>query len=98
MQIRRTNTEPLKNGIRRYLDSIGATQKIKEIKLKNSWLEIMPTNIIQATEGTYIKNSKLHVKLSNSIVKHEILMRKTSIIEKLNKQANENIINDIIIL
>ena len=98
MQIIRSKTEPLSNGIRRYLDSIGAAQKIKGIKLKNSWYELMSSEIVKNTESMYIEKSVLHIKFNNSVVKHEILMNKSKFTQRLNNNAKEKIISDIKVL
>ena len=96
--MRRNNTEPLREVIQRYLHAIGAKQKIKEIQLKNSWDRLMGTNISEQTEYIFIKRGIFHVKLSSPIVKHELLMMKSVIIQRLNNIAKETIINDIVFL
>jgi len=96
--MKRNNTEPLKNVIQRYLHAIGAKQKIKEIQLKNSWDKIMGVNITGQTEYIFIKKSIFHVKISSSVVKYELSMMKSVIIERLNTEAGETVIEDIVFL
>ena len=96
--MRRSNTEPLKTVIQRYLHAVGAKQKIKEIQLKNSWDNLMGANISAQTEYIFIKRGIFHVKLSSPVVKHELLMMKSIIIQRLNNIAEETLINDIIFL
>lgn len=96
--MRRNNTEPLKNVIQRYLHAIGAKQKIKEIQLRNSWDKLMGVNIAGQTEFIFIKNGIFHIKISSSVVKYELSMMKTVIIERLNTEAGETLINDIVFL
>ncbi len=96
--MRRNNTEPLREVIQRYLHAIGAKQKIKEIQLKNSWDKLMGANISEQTEFIFIKKGVFHVKLSSPVVKHELLMMKSIIIQRLNNIAEETLINDIVFL
>lgn len=96
--MRRNNTEPLREVIQRYLHAIGAKQKIKEIQLKNSWDIIMGANIASQTEYIFIKRGVFHVKLNSPVIKHELLMMKSIIIQRLNGIAEETLINDIIFL
>ncbi len=96
--MRRNNTEPLKNVIRRYLQAIGADHKIKELQLKRNWEELMGVNIAEQTEYIYIKKGVFHIKLRSSVVKHELSMMKTEIIERLNSDAGETLINDVVFL
>lgn len=96
--MRRNNTEPLKAVIQRYLQAIGAKQKIKEIKLKNSWEELMGANIKAQTEYIFIKQGIFHVKITSSVVKHELSMMKTVIVERMNNIAGEKVISEIVFL
>ncbi len=96
--MRRNNTEPLKNVIQRYLHAIGAKQKIKEIQLRNSWDKLMGVNIAGQTEYIFIKKGVFHIKISSSVVKYELSMMKSVIIERLNTEAGETLISDIVFL
>ena len=96
--MRRNNTEPLKDVITRYLRAIGAEHKVKEIQLKKSWEELMGKNISEQTEYIYIKKGVFHLKLRSSVVKHELSMMKTHIIDRLNQEAGETLINDVVFL
>ena len=93
--MRRKNTEPLKAVLQRYLRAIGADKKLKEIRLVNQWEEIIGRNIARLTENLYIKNGILHLFLKSPVAKHEILLIKKGIIERMNKAAGEKIIYDI---
>lgn len=94
--MRRNNTEPLKHVIKRYLQVIGADKKIKEIQLKRNWEELMGKNISEQTEYIYIKKGVFHIKLRSSVVKHELSMMKTEIIDRLNSDAGETLIDDVV--
>ena len=96
--MRRNSTEPLKQVIKRYLQAIGADNKIKEVQLKRNWEEIMGKNIAEQTEYIYIKKGVFHIKIRSSVVKHELLMMKSQIIERLNSDAGEILINDLVFL
>ncbi len=96
--MRRNNTEPLKAVIQRYLHAIGAKQKIKEIQLKNNWENLMGANIKEQTEYIFIKKGVFHVKITSSVVKHELSMMKSIIIQRMNNIAGETLINDIVFL
>ena len=96
--MRRSNTEPLKDVLKRYVRAIGGEHKIKEIQLKRNWEELMGVNIAEQTEYIYIKKGVFHIKIRSSVVKHELLMMKTQIIERINSDAGETLINDVVFL
>ncbi len=93
--MRRNNTEPLKNVLMQYLKVIGADKKLKEIRLKNNWEEIMGKSIALKTEKIYINKGTFFIKISSSVLKYELAMMKHAVIDKLNKTAGENLIKNI---
>ncbi len=96
--MRRTNTEPLKEVIRQFLKIYGNDTKIKEVRLQNAWGKIAGKTIEQQTEFVKISKSVFYVKLSSSILKHELMMMKSQIITRLNEEAGENMITKIVFL
>ncbi len=96
--MRRTNTEPLKDVIQRFLKIYGADKKLKEIRIQNSWGKIMGISIEQQTEFVNVSKSTLYVKLNSSVLKHELLMMKSKIIKRLNEEAGETLIDEIVFL
>jgi hypothetical protein len=94
--MQKNQTEALKDVIQRYLQAIGAKQKLKEIRLKKSWNLIMGKNIEEQTEAVWVKKGTLFVKLHSSVLKYELSMMKSKIIEHLNQNAGETVVNDIV--
>ncbi len=96
--MRRTNTEPLKDVIQRFLKIYGADKKLKEIRVQNSWGKIMGASIERQTEFVNVRKSTFYVKLNSSVLKHELLMMKSKIIKRLNEEAGETLIDKIVFL
>ncbi|NOZ35830.1 MAG: DUF721 domain-containing protein [Chlorobi bacterium] len=96
--MRRTNTEPLKDVINRFLKIYGGDRKIKEIKLQRSWGQITGVNVEKQTEFVKVNKSTFYVKLTSSVVKYELSMMKSKIIQRLNEEAGETLIDEIIFL
>ncbi len=96
--MRRTNTEPLKEVIQRFLKIYGGDRKIKEIKLQNSWSRIAGINVERQTEFVKINKSTFYIKLKSSVIKHELSMMKTQIIKRLNEEVGETMITEIVFL
>ena len=96
--MRRTNTEPLKDVIQRFLKIYGGDRKIKEIKLQRAWGNITGINVEKQTEFVKINKSTFYVKINSSVVKYELSMMKSKIIQRLNEEAGETLIDEIIFL
>jgi len=94
--MRKYNTEQLKDVLKRYVRAIGGEQKIKELRLKKSWESVMGKNISEQTEYVFIKKGVFYVKLRSSVVKHELMMMRSEITERLNTEAGETLISDVV--
>ena len=94
--MRRNNTEPLKHVLKRFVQAIGGEHKIKEIQLKRNWEELMGKNIAEQTEYMYIKRGVFYIKITSSVVKHELSMMKSQIVERINSDAGETLINEVV--
>jgi hypothetical protein len=96
--MRRSNTEPLKDVLKIYVRAIGGERKLKEIQLKRSWENLMGKNIFEQTEYVFIKKGVFYVKLRSSVIKHELMMMRSDITRRLNEEAGETLISDIVFL
>ena len=95
--MKRSNATTLGQAIRAYLKAMGLDKKLKERRLIDSWEETLGKNIANATTNIYISNQKLIVELNSSIIRNELFMMKSAILESLNKKAGEIVIRDIIL-
>lgn len=77
------------------LDSYRMTDKYDEVKIVNSWEEIVGKAIAQKTNKLFIKNHVLNLYLSSSPLKQELRYHKLVLIEKVNNFAGKEIIKDI---
>ncbi len=93
--MRRQNTETLDQVIQRYIKSIGAEPKIMEIRVKNSWDEVMGTAIAQQTKSIFLRGKVLFVKIQSPIVKAELSMLKQSILLRMNEAVGEGTLTEI---
>lgn len=90
------NEMTLGEAIRAYLKAMGLDKKLKEKALINSWEEVLGKGVSNATSSMYIKNQVLFVQLNSSVVRHQLQMMKSGIVDALNKKAGEILIRDIV--
>jgi len=57
----------------------------------------MGRTISRATKNIYIKDRKLFVVISSSVIRNELYMLKQEIVKKLNQRVGEEIITDLIL-
>jgi hypothetical protein len=94
--MRRSNTQNIGDIVSELLKELNIERKLQEVRLMNSWSEILGNNIAHATTKMFIKDRILFVYLKSPIVRKELMMLKSGIISKLNDKAGEKVIDDII--
>ena len=94
--MRRSNTQNINDLVNQLLKELKIDHKLKEVRLINSWNEVLGNNIARATSKIFIKNRVLFVYLNSPVVRNELMMLKSTIIKSLNDKVGEKIIDDIV--
>jgi predicted nucleic acid-binding Zn ribbon protein len=95
--MRRSKTISLAEAIQDYIKEMNLGPKLKEISILNSWENMVGKAISSRTIKVYIKDRVLIVHLNSSVVRNELMMIREALREKLNNQAGEEIIKEIIL-
>ncbi len=93
--MKRSNTESLEQLIHVFLREQGLETPYNEYKLVNAWPEIVGEVISSYTGNIYIKNQILHVDIKSPALRQELLMRRSSLKDKLNNHVGAQVITDI---
>lgn len=72
-------------------------EKYIEYKIYAIWGEVIGNPLMKHTIKLNLKNKKLYVYINSPIVKNELRMLRTEILEKIQLKIDKNYINDIII-
>ena len=59
--------------------------------------EMMGKAVANRTKDIFIRDRKLFIRLESAVIKNELLMMRSNIIEKMNERAGSSIIDEIII-
>ena len=95
--MRRSKTISLAEALDDYIKEMNLGPKLSEVAVINAWEEIVGKAISSRTTRIFIKDGVLHVHLSSSVVRNELLMLRESLKEKLNKKAGSEVIKDIVL-
>lgn len=95
--MRDSNNQILKDVITELLEKYRLSEKIDEVTLMEQWEELMGKVIATHTKQIYLNKKKLYVVLNSSVVRSELAIAKSKIIEMLNKSFGREIINDIVL-
>jgi predicted nucleic acid-binding Zn ribbon protein len=95
--MRRSKTISLAEAIEDYIKEMNLGPKLKEISLIDSWEKMVGKAISSRISRVHIKDKVLFVHLKSSIVKNELMMIREALKEKLNNQAGEEVIKEIVL-
>jgi predicted nucleic acid-binding Zn ribbon protein len=86
----------LSKAIEEYLKVLKIDKKVKEANLIRSWETVMGKTIANGTDKIYMKNGVLHVHLNSSVLRSELTMMKTRVLELLNEGHEEPLLKDVV--
>ncbi len=93
----RSNTQSMAEAIRAFLKESKLEKPLKERQLVSSWESLLGKSIARATHKIYIKDGKLYVFLTSSVIRNELYMLQDEIIRKLNEAAGEDLISGMVL-
>ena len=93
--MKRNNTEQIGDILRQFLRQEGLESPLNEYRLIESWKDVVGPAIARYTSNLYIKNQTLHVHLTSSVLRQELMMGRELLIRNLNKTVGRQVIVDI---
>ena len=95
--MRKSNTQKLGDVIADCLREMRIEQKLKEVHVVSQWESMMGKTVAVRTDRIYIRNRTLYIHVTSSVLKTELLMMRQEIINKLNENAGEKVVEEIVI-
>jgi chromosome condensin MukBEF MukE localization factor len=96
--MRKPNDITLKEGIDKMLKVYRLKNKLDETSVIALWPEIMGNAVANRTTQIYIAQKKLFVRIESSVIKNDLLMIRTGIIQTMNERAGSEVITEIVFL
>jgi hypothetical protein len=82
--MKRSNTRTFGEVLREYLDSIDVHHKRREVKLINAWPDVVGKSVANRTSNLQVRKRVLHVSMTSSVARSEMLMIRDGLIKALN--------------
>lgn len=70
--------------------------KLDETQLIGSWEKVVGGIFAKHTEHLSIKNKILFVKMDSAVLRSELVMARSKLVEMLNKESGKKVIEDIV--
>ena len=94
--IKRKNEYSLKEVLDQLVKAYRLEGKLLETKVINSWEKVVGGIFAKHTTHLSIKNGILYVKLDSSVLRSELSMARSKLVDSLNKEVGQKVIEDII--
>lgn len=95
--MRKKNTETIGEAIRQiFAENPFLRQKIGESRVLNAWKTVMGDTIGSYTRQLYFKQGTLFVHLSSAPLRHQLVMNRQAVMQRLNAEAGMQVIQDIV--
>ena len=93
--MKRTNTVSIAQVVAELFGEYKIGGKIGEARIIAAWPELLGP-LAQSTDELYIKNKVLFVKLSSSVIRNELSMMRSNLLQRLNEKVGQEVITDIV--
>lgn len=90
------NETTIKKALENMVAAYGLTDKMQEMQIKEAWKKCMGPYIIKHTRSLLYQKGKLTVFVDSSVIRSEMHMAQTAIIEKLNLELRQNLVRQIV--
>jgi predicted nucleic acid-binding Zn ribbon protein len=96
--IKRDNDFTLKEVIESLRKVYNWDTSLDEARLKDSWEKVVGGIIGKHTVNLSIKNKILYVSLDSSVIRSELQMSRSKIVQMLNEEVGKKVIEDIVLV
>jgi hypothetical protein len=87
----------LGDAIKEFLAQYKHKDKYLASEAANAWGKVMGRNIAALTQTAYMRGDKLFVHLKSSVLRNELMMHRSKIINAINLHLGAEIVKDIIL-
>jgi predicted nucleic acid-binding Zn ribbon protein len=96
--MRKTNDKPIKEAIEQMLQVYKIKQRFDETAVIAAWPQLVGKPVANRTKELFIHNKKMYLRVESSVVKSELMLMRSQIIEKINEEAKWTLLEEIIFL
>lgn len=93
--MKRRNAEAVGDVVRLFLRQNGLETPLNEQRLIDAWPKLLGA-AAKYTTRIYIYNQVLHVSLSSSVLRNELMMRRAALVTELNRLVGATVITNIV--
>lgn len=96
--MRKANDKSLKEAIEQMLQVYKIKRRFDETGVIASWPQLVGKSVANRTKELFIRDKKLFLRIESSVIKNELMLMRTQIINKINDEAKGILVKEIIFL
>jgi predicted nucleic acid-binding Zn ribbon protein len=96
--MRKANDKTLKEAIEQMLQVYKIKKRYDETAVIANWPELVGKPVANRTKELFIHDKKLFLRIESSVIKNELMLMRTQIINKINEEAKAVLVEEIIFL
>ena len=93
---RQSNDQTLKEAVESMLKAYRLDDRVRQVKLINSWEKIMGPTVANRTTEIKIYGKKMFVNLNSASLRQELFQEKGKILKLLNEEAGAIVLEEIV--
>jgi predicted nucleic acid-binding Zn ribbon protein len=96
--MRKTNDKSLKEAIEQMLNVYKIKRRYDETAIVSLWPDLVGKSVANRTKELFIRDKKLFLRIESSVIKNELVLMRSQIIQKINEDAKTELVADIVFL
>lgn len=96
--MRKANDKSLKEAIEQMMQVYKIKRKYDETGVIANWPDLVGKSVANRTKELFIHDKKLFLRIESSVIKNELMLMRTQIIDKINEDAKSVLVDEIIFL
>jgi len=98
MKKRNSEEEKLSDVMDKFITNYGLKKRFQEQEILQLFKQQMGPFLMKKVKNAYVKNNKLHLKLSSAPFKQELSMQKNKLLGELNNSLGTEYLVDLVLL
>ena len=97
MAKRKNDNSPLSEALKDFIQKNKLQHGIDKVNAREAWVNLMGNGVNNYTTAIELRNETLYVSLSSSILREELSLGKSKILDMLNEELGKNLVKKIVL-
>jgi predicted nucleic acid-binding Zn ribbon protein len=93
--MRRKETQKISDVLNELVKKSSFEKKLLDTRIVANWEKVLGNGIAASTSQLFVRNKTLVVRIESPVIRHELFMMRSKIIDALNASVGQEVINNI---